>query len=238
MTDFWQAERLKLQLAAGGAALWYVIAMLLLWGRLKHNGASYVYPLVNGRPDLSHPESFARWLEPWAMNLLLATAGLLVASVTAIYFRSYRGKGACEDCLAEGVSNFIRTYLGADDGDRTYICRRHVAERHERDAVAMVRARAYETEGEVLCPYCRQPMMKTVLVIQLGYEIIFVVCDDCEKDGRFNSWDEERVLMESAERQGYDRAMAAHKRRGLIASAPTLHAHTVPLSALQDSEPA
>jgi hypothetical protein len=77
-------------------------------------------------------------------------------------------------------------------------------------------------------------MAKSIQEVKIGHHIIYVISDDCEPHGRFNSWEELRIFGLWAARHGLDHA--SHKGRARILAGKTLLANTVPLAVLEEHE--
>lgn len=229
MKDFYRTEKFRIQLAAMLAGVGYVLAMLLLWLRLKHLYGSFVYPRVNGTLDTKHPESFASWLTPWCVYLAVTALVAVCAVVILIYARSFNGKDPCVDCREfDEVTNFTNGY---DDDARQYVCARHLDDRREQAALeaAVHRARA-QTVGQ--CPRCQKPMRKAIQKV-LG---VHVVSDICEAHGRYSDWPEVHLFHEEA----YQEGLHARVSRGPAHHAATVtvlhavHADTAPIMYLDE----
>ena len=231
MKDFYQTEKFRIQVAAATVGVGYVVAIIMLWLRLRHLYGSYVYPAGKGVVDHSQRESFVTWLTPWCVYLAITAMVSVMAAILVIYFRSFNSKGACVDCCV--LLDLTNYTSGFDDVARQYVCPGHLAERRDASALEAARERARaETVG--LCPRCHQPMVKGIQVV-LG---IYVVSDVCKPHGQFREFAEEELFMEEAYLAGLHARPRRFSRRNMEVHAITaaaLHANTGPILYLDDS---
>jgi len=231
LKDFYQTEKFKIQVAAATAGVAYVVAIIMLWLRLRHIYGSYVYPVAKGVADHGQSESFAAWLAPWCVYLAITALVSVMAAILVIYFRSFNDKGPCVDCcVLLDLTNYTSS---RDDVAQQHVCPGHLAERRDATALEAARERARaETVGN--CPRCHQPMVKGIQVV-LG---IYVVSDVCRAHGWFREFAEEELFMEEAYLAGLHARPRRFSRRsmeGHIITAAALHANTGPILYLDDS---